>query len=375
MMRLIGFELNKMLKSKKNIIILILMILGFTYSSWATIKMCGETPVNAYIGENSMFINFEIKQRHEYPILKDESKVKNCEKGLELLWACENKDHLSEEYLNWNLDYLTNQDSVGRERIDKLYEIAVTRYLLKNNVLPEQFLSAPNGLFLLQTMSACIPYFLPFIIALIVGDMFNKEYKNGSHKLLLTQPYKKSKVVLAKWVASVTYCVAAAVASVVPMVLFTGIKNGFGSMDYPMRISENFLSLSLFSKTIEVNFLPANLYFTLFFILIFLLICAVCAVAVFCSCILKNKGLTLSALAIAAMIPEVLFSVFFIIPHKIWSLYSYYNVDNLLSAYLSMTQIGVRPITFLDSVIVLVSYTLVFTVGSAVFIKHKQFNN
>lgn len=59
-MKLISFELSKLIKSRKNIIIFILMIIGVDYLYHMFTALPGASTVNSYIWENNLSIQDNI---------------------------------------------------------------------------------------------------------------------------------------------------------------------------------------------------------------------------------------------------------------------------------------------------------------------------
>lgn len=374
MMKLISFELTKLIKSRKNIIVFILMIIAVIFSYSMLTALPGASPVNSYIWENNILIQDHV-QNANIPVT-DKSIKSFCEQGINLLEACRDKEVLSDDYLNWHLEYL---DKIGTGFSNETqYQKSVDKYLLEHKVSPENSAAATNGFFLLCAMlSRFLAVFL-VLFAILIGDIFNKEYKNGAHKLLLIQPYKRWKFIISKYLASLIYCIGVSIVLFCPICLFTGIKYGFGAFDYPMQLTDNFLALSAFSKFHGCNIVPAYQYFILFFIIAILLIVVFCAIATFASCVIKRRELSLSLIVIVELSILYICLTSFLEPTEWYNIFSYCNIDNILTAYVidgRYSSFGLKPLTFLDGVAVMLLYTALFTGGSIALLKHKQFDN
>ncbi|MEV4440528.1 ABC transporter permease [Streptomyces sp. NPDC049577] len=67
-----------------------------------------------------------------------------------------------------------------------------------------------NGLFLVFTaLAATLPFFLPMAIGVIAGDSVAGEAGSGTLRYLLVAPAGRTRLLLAKFTASVAFCVAA----------------------------------------------------------------------------------------------------------------------------------------------------------------------
>lgn len=68
-----------------------------------------------------------------------------------------------------------------------------------------------NGLFLVFTsLAATLPFFLPMAVGVIAGDSIAGEASSGTLRYLLVAPAGRTRLLLAKFGAAVTFCVAAA---------------------------------------------------------------------------------------------------------------------------------------------------------------------
>lgn len=374
MMKLIGFELNKMLRSKKCIFVFILLLVLVSYNSLSFILRPDLSPVNCYISINSSYIKDEIDQRTQNKRYYDEERIKSCEKGLKLLEDCKDKKLLSDDYLYWSLEYFPQ--CINRARNDVRYETTVSKYLLEKKVAPEEYCGSANGLYLLQTITG--PWLCIFLLlfSLMTADIFNKEYRSGSHKLLLTQPFKRQKFISAKYIASVIFCIGSFIAAFAPYFVISVIKYGFGPLDYPMQLSNNFLSFSAFTRSSFCNFVPAYFYFFLYFVIAFLIIAAFCAISLLLSSLFNNRGLSLSILPLLTITAFITMYYKCTLPLEPYNVFSYCNIDDVLSAYTNMgSYTAINMVTFLDAVVTSIIYTVICVTGSVVFIKHKQFDN
>lgn len=373
MMRLVGFELNKMIRSKKNIIVLILLVAAVSYLS-VNIWMFGD-PLNTYISDAEVVMqsykdNLTMMQKAGY-----EEKVKEIDTGLKLLDDCRKQGFLNETYLNWHINYINNNDS-GFTRYEKQYYLEADKYLIANKTVPEQFGTSSNGIFILQTITYNEPLLIPLFLLIFIGDIFNKEYRKGTHKLLFTQPFKKEKIIFAKYIASIIYCIGASVAAFIPGVIFTGVAYGFGSLSYPMQLANNFLSLSAYSKPDSYIIVPAYTYFLLHFAAFIILVVALSAITLLISCFFKRTAISISFVAIIVIAAKVLFIDFCLLPLNVNNIFTYCNIDNIMSGYSYIVlNLGQNAITFADGLLVLPLYIAAFAGGSLIFIKHKQFDN
>ncbi|MGN6419974.1 MAG: ABC transporter permease subunit, partial [Pseudobacter sp.] len=131
------------------------------------------------------------------------------------------------------------------------------------------FFSNPNGGYFATLLSQ-----LYLFVPLLTMGVINKEFNNGTIKLLYSSPVKLRQIVLGKYLAMVAYCLMlVAVCGIFIIVGFTDIK----SLDYPPLLTASLGIFLLLSALTAVGFFMSSLTsyqivsaiasFTLFFIL------------------------------------------------------------------------------------------------------------
>lgn len=206
---------------------------------------------------------------------------------------------------------------------------------------------------------------------MFVGDIFNKEYQSGSVKLLLTQPYKRTTVALSKYLASVIYSLGAVYAVLLPMFICLGIKNGFGDLNTPVEITQNYLIPTIFQPYKFNILVPLWFANILTILLIIFAIFAFNAIALFLSSIIRNRGVTVSILAVAAIAYFYLTFKYCFIPIDGFNIFSIADIDNDIIADYESIDRHVH-VTFMDALLSFIIYSGVFSTLSVFIVKRKN---
>lgn len=363
MSKLIGFELNKLLRSKKNIVVFVIMlILIFLISDNIVFKAMGYEKYNSYLGAS--FSSYQSSLRNQ----GDSSE--------ELPDYLANNDYNG--FLNWEINY--QQKIIDRLKLHKdnsredqhiFNIIEADKYWLENNIEPESWGDTDKSVFIFLKFADSFPlWFLPLLL-LFVGDIFNKEYQSGSVKLLLTQPYKRTTVALSKYFASVIYSLGALTALLLPMFVGLGIKNGFGDPNTPVEITQSYLTPTIiqpYKFNILVPLWFANI---LTILLIILAIFAFNAIALFISSIITNRGVTVSILAVAAIAFSYLTFTYLFLPIDGFNIFSIADIQNDLIADFESIDRHVH-VTFMDALLSLIAYSALFSTLSVQIVKRKN---
>lgn len=371
MINLIRFELTKLIKSKKNIIVLLLLVSSFLVTGIQT---------NNYNSNNlTDCITYYYTGLYNEGLRETDFKAGEVNPYI-LLDNCQKNNKLSDEFLNWDINHCENvlkqRDTTLQYRSywtsDIMLRLAVDRHLQNNKMPYINFGPSMKGLFSLSTFSMFFPFLLVLLLSLIVGDIFNKEYNGGSYKVLLTQPYSRAKFAASKYIAVVIFTVSSLLIAFIINFIVCGMFFGFGTFDYPVPLQNNFMNLSLFSCTKYLTVCPLYLYFILTMAMDIGLILALCAAALFLTYIIKNRGLTLASLSVISIMFCVLYYVNYLFPPSAFNIFSYTNPTNILTARF-LWAYNQNPLTFLDSVICSLVYTVLFFGLSLKTAKYKQY--
>jgi len=112
-----------------------------------------------------------------------------------------------------------------------------------------------NGWFVTAFIMNSLHFHIPFLITLVAGDIVSSEATSGTVRLLLIRPPSRSKIITAKYLASLFYT-AAIVLFLAFMCIFLGLAL-FGSGDLIMNYAARFRIVFIPEAEIPVRMLLA----------------------------------------------------------------------------------------------------------------------
>lgn len=371
MVKLIGFELNKMLRSKKNIIAIIFMfVLLLLMSDNIVAKALGYADYNSYMsGAISVYTTRSN--------LTDSYEIESNKKTSELLNGyLVNNNYM--EFLKWEINY--QQKEIDRLKLTKNFSrddqvgfniIEADKYWIENNIEPEEALGSDKSVFVVSKFSSGFPVYFILFLLLFVADIFNKEYQTGSVKLLMTQPFKRKDIVLSKYFASVIFSLSVVGAMLLSMFIFIGIKNGFGDPNTPVEVTNNFLIPTVFSPYKYNILVPLWQQIILSISLIVAAILAFNAIALFLTTVVKNRGITISALVVAVIAFYYITFKYYSLPLDPFNIFATINIENDLSAAFESIDKHIH-ISFMDALLSFLIYSGLFSTLSVYIVKRKS---
>ncbi len=153
-----------------------------------------------------------------------------------------------------------------------------------------------NGFFTtLVGLSIVIPFFLPLTVAVVSGDSIAGEANSGTLRYLLTRPVGRTRVVIAKFIASMVFAVTATVTVVV--VSFATGAALFGAGD-----------VTLLSGT-EISLGDAAARALLAALLVAVGTAGLAAIGLFVSTLTEQPVGAMAAITVAAIVSQILGSI------------------------------------------------------------------
>lgn len=213
--------------------------------------------------------------------------------------------------------------SINETRDELQSKIDKNQYLLNNNIKPinEDF-SLVSVNFLKNIIKILFPTILVFIISLMSIDIFSKEFDYGTIQILIYQSKSRSKIFISKLIALLILNISSILFYFIIFLLFSFIINGFGDLQYPIIVIRN----SHYFIIPLGNFLLEN------FALILLSIIFLTTLSLMLSIFFSN---TVSALTSNITILLILFLIEFTVkaPYlvKLLNPYTYFNTYNIVS--------------------------------------------
>ena len=130
---------------------------------------------------------------------------------------------------------LTYEEKVSKQNAEAL--LSLCEYYLKNNLDEDISLVDINQRWNLATeadsdlISSFAGYELLITIAIVViaGTIISEEFNKGTIKLLLVRPYKRAKILIAKFIACMVVLFLAYITTAILQLIMGGITNGFGN--------------------------------------------------------------------------------------------------------------------------------------------------
>lgn len=158
---------------------------------------------------------------------------------------------------NLNEPNMSYQDKVSKQKMIEESEIA--KYILETKQDVEKQASL-RGI-LLNVFDEYSIFIIIFII-MIAGGIVSSEFEKGTVKMLLVKPYKRGKILLAKYIVSLLMILFIFVITVVFQVIVGGVVFGFDSLSIPAVVynfnTNSMVTYNMFEYVliIAVNKLP-----------------------------------------------------------------------------------------------------------------------
>lgn len=164
---------------------------------------------------------------------------------------------------NLNEPNMSYQDKVSKQKMIEESEIA--KYILETKQDVERQASL-RGI-LLNVFDEYSIFIIIFII-MIAGGIVSSEFEKGTVKMLLVKPYKRGKILLAKYIVSLLMILFIFVITVVFQVIVGGVVFGFDSLSIPAVVynfnTNSVVTYNMFEYVliIAVNKLPIYVLLT-----------------------------------------------------------------------------------------------------------------
>lgn len=164
---------------------------------------------------------------------------------------------------NLNEPNMSYQDKVSKQKMIEESEIA--KYILETKQDVEKQANL-RGI-LLNVFDEYSIFIIIFII-MIAGGIVSSEFEKGTVKMLLVKPYKRGKILLAKYIVSLLMILFIFVITVVFQVIVGGVVFGFDSLSIPAVVynfnTNSVVTYNMFEYVliIAVNKLPIYVLLT-----------------------------------------------------------------------------------------------------------------
>lgn len=255
-MKLLQFELKKILRRKRFFLLLILVIscIGILFLRNQFFQSAIEKERNQQL---SSYLQEAQQLSNQYQIMlnrnpnDEESKAKSIMintiisslNGVRTAINADNwQKQLQEEnhFLSQLLDYKAAGGDYSLKNEDIRRQLVLNTQHLAVNIPPEHetySITLPN--FLKQVVDVFVNFSAIIVLLLVIGNIVTSEFKKRSILLLFTQPIKKNTIVHSKfWSAIIVYFIF----TLITLAASIGISIPFGkpgTFDYPILIEQN----------------------------------------------------------------------------------------------------------------------------------------
>ncbi|ERI91610.1 hypothetical protein HMPREF1982_03119 [Clostridiales bacterium oral taxon 876 str. F0540] len=325
MMDILNIEFRKLLKLKTLIIIILLIIIfsvlcyrsesiyeGVLNSSKREIALKIEETilkVNKLESNSKELKEKGDKEEYELTTINLEKEKKALNALVEKQQALEDKNKMLDAELKLLKEKLKedetqngimlSENTLGKAMdIKSLYqkEFEKLSYYKEKNIVPEQSKLTASGVLNLFSEEVA-PLFMSIIIILLVSDILSIENSEGTLRVYLSQPLKKTKVFWSKYAAAVVSAILIVGGIQLIFFLILGIKNGFDSLSMPSAYGANYQIKNGITAYIENSqrFISSSnmvIYYILFQILY---IIAIVSLGMVCTVIFNRAAISLTA--------------------------------------------------------------------------------
>lgn len=262
MMTLISQELYKLFKRRKTLVVIIgfiLLIVALTYGFKSmTYYMQRYEEVEYQIedleyhisyledevdnipediqGDDEAIERYQDRTKDEIAIAKAELEMLEMDASRDLTW----EEALRENIKNKEEAIESNSSNLSPGALTEMkMELDELKYLEEHNIEPQ--VHEFNGFTHMNSLVDSLgEIFILIGIAVFAADMVSGEWTPPTMKLLLAQPVSRSKVLLAKFIATVIAAIVLILLIEILSFIVVGIFFEFGDMDYPMIINRAF---------------------------------------------------------------------------------------------------------------------------------------
>ena len=361
MSKLIGVEWIKFRESRKNRMILLLIVLyligliaynQIQYNSYysdmersmidekntangslALIQLLEDGDQN-YIKDAREVLFFSNESRNSL-LLEYHYKDLDYEKWESLLQA---ENQKFSNLIQGEEDGFISEDLVnarGQNPLDMKGKIHLNEYLINNQIEPYLNPHEINGInFLILLLKGYTPLLLIIFAVLLSLDIFSKELEEGSYKMYYTQPYTRKYAYWSKILSALTFGIGVISILILLFFLIISMIYGIGKVSYPqiMIPSQGLMSLTDNSRFLGEFQIVSSVRFIALGYLIYAITCGMCiSISAIISLVIKSTTKTLGLLTSAILVDYIL--DIFIKNNSIIRLYyplSYAKIDEVL---------------------------------------------
>lgn len=382
--KLMSFEFKKLFMQKKGLFLLVLFLLViglFIYGSINSVRS-DQYGKEDKVGKEIKAVEVQKKDnpdelKYRYLNLKNAALQDLSEFLQKFDWRGELKCRNNLDKVE--MDFLKAQ-GITDEASFKQYEdeIKENNKWLDSNIQPVNVTNSIKGpFFIVNLFTKMFPFILVIFLLLTVSDSASKEVEDGTHKIMLIQPIKRTKILAAKFITGLIYNFLFFILGVVPVyLLLNSIETfftGAGSMQYPVAFNENCLS---FFKEINPKIIETGVYKELLFIAAgaFVIVFVMTALGILISSVCNNSATSMVS-SIVVMLCLYAFENFVtgLSTVKSFMFFTYNNIPSMIDGS-AATSMNNAFITLGSGIVVTAATTIILFVASMIIYKKRSFS-
>ncbi|WP_461206536.1 ABC transporter permease subunit [Clostridium sp. DL1XJH146] len=261
-------------------------------------------------------------------------------------------------------------------------QLEMNNYMLDNDIEPVEYYELNTNKYFQDIIMFLGAIFLAIGLSIFSADIVSGEFTPATVKVLLTQPVKKGKVILSKFIAiALSSIVLVMVAEAISFVV-TGIVAGFGSLNYPIMVGYKYefvkSATSATDKIFQmiqgsVKIIPMWQYLLNVTLLQVLFIVAAVAFVFMISTIFRNSTISMGFSILIIIVTTILQNFAFI---RKYIPYTFIGLGDVGSLYIgTLASAYENPIiTPTFGIVVLLVWTIVcYLVSHIIFVKRDAF--
>lgn len=380
---LISFEIKKIFSKKKNLaLILFLVIFTAIY-----IGIISKADIS-YSENIVSSIEFQIQSIQDTAMTGLKSRIDEAEGNNELLRDLQNSyDEYSErvnklnnlktyysscnwkEYLKTKIDLdekdledLKSGKVIGDENLDKLVEeIDINKILLEKSIKPiNETLSMESFNFLKIFLNNPMILIVILFVILACCDIVSSEFERKTSRVLLTQPINKNKIIISKILAYIIFSSAIIFGVLIISFIVLGFIHGFGNSQYPVAAyiggTKHYITI------LEFDLISIGL--------LVLLIVFLSLISVLISTITKNNGSSLSVSIILVVGLYMIINKGIVNSIAQFIPFAYVNIGDVLSGTLAKVLDNSNAGIFTNIAVLSIGIIILFIANLIVFNRH-----
>ncbi len=243
---------------------------------------------------------------------------------------------------------------------NSLKQMNTSKYYIENNI---QIENENDARYILTNLTTEYGIFIVIFSIIVAGTIVSNEFQKGTIKLLLTRPYSRNKILLAKYIVSVICIILFIIAFIIAQYIVGGIVSGFDVFKIPV-VEYNFATNSIVT-------IPVFQYLVIKVLCVLPMYLLLTTLAFTLSTISMNSAVAIAIPILGNMVAEI-FNVFI---ERVKLLKYFVTANWDLSVYLFGGKGITDGLNFWISLIICVIYLVIMLFITFVVFKRRDIKN